>query len=155
MLPLPSRFFVTSGKALSETSEMNAFDQALIAAGISEANLVPVSSVLPEGIMEIPPQPIARGTIVFCVMSRIDDRGGKTISAGLAYFNRKDGGGGYVAEGHLNGNTEELRARLEKIVSDMALHRSCTPERIGYRHEELEIPDGKFGSCVVALVFLP
>ena len=46
---MPRKFFVTSGTALSDISEMNAFDQALVEAGIAEANLVPVSSIFLQG----------------------------------------------------------------------------------------------------------
>src|SRR3989304_6142143 len=34
MLPIPRKFFVTSGKAVSRVSDLNAFDGALINAGI-------------------------------------------------------------------------------------------------------------------------
>jgi len=46
---VPKEFFVTSGKAFSATSELNAFDQALKNAGIAHCNLVQVTSILPKG----------------------------------------------------------------------------------------------------------
>ena len=49
---IPQRFFVTSGKAFSPISELNALDLALKNAGISQCNLVPVTSILPHGCVE-------------------------------------------------------------------------------------------------------
>jgi arginine decarboxylase len=155
MIQLPTRFFMTSGKATSTISGLNAFDQALVTAGISEANLVPVSSVLPRGITQIKKASIERGAITFCVLAREDGEGGKTISAGLAFVLRKDGTGGYVAEGHMHGTGVELRAELDARAKQMAGHRGVRVEEPVYCIEELEIAKGRFGSCMAALVFLP
>jgi len=155
MIQLPTKFFLASGKATSSISGLNAFDQALVAAGISEANLVPVSSVLPRGIKQIKRSRIERGAMTFCVLAREDGRGGRTISAGLAFVLRGDGTGGYVAEGHLHGTAAELRAELEARAKQMADHRGVRIEEPVFRIEELKIPKGKFGSCMAALIFLP
>ena len=53
MLPIPTKFFVTSGKAVSKVSDLNAFDEALQNAGLAEQNIVSVSSVLPVGIKPV------------------------------------------------------------------------------------------------------
>jgi arginine decarboxylase len=155
MIQLPRRFFIASGKATSTVSGLNAFDQALVIAGISEANLVPVSSVLPKGIVQVKEASIERGAITFCVLARDDGGGGETISAGLAYVLRKDGAGGYVAEGHVHGTRAELLAELEARAKQMAEHRGIRIEEPVFRVEELKIPKGRYGSCTVALVFLP
>jgi len=154
MLPQPTRFFIASGNATSTISGLNAFDQALVTAGISEANLVPVSSVLPKGIKQVEKALIERGAITFCVLAREDGKGGETISAGLAYVLRNDGTGGYVAEGHMHGTEAELRAELEARAKQMAGHRGIRVEEPIYCIEELEIPKGRYGSCMAALVFL-
>lgn len=154
MIPLPTKFFIASGKATSSVSGLNAFDQALVMAGISEANLVPVSSVLPKGIKQIEKARIERGAITFCVLAKEDGGSGKTISAGLAYVLRKDGSGGYVAEGHIHGTEAELRAELQARAKQMAAHRGIRTEEPIYCIEELEIPKGRYGSCMAALVFV-
>ncbi len=155
MIPLPTRFCVVSGKATSDISGLNAFDQALVCAGIAEANLVPVSSILPKGIRLCNKAEIERGAITFCVLAREDGEAGKTISAGLAYVLRKDGAGGYVAEGHMRGGKAVLKKELASRVKQMAAHRGVGIEPPIYRIEELKIPRGCFGSCMVALVFMP
>ena len=154
MMSIPGRFFVTSGKATSGISALNAFDQALVMAGISEANIVPVSSVLPKGIKQVKGSTIERGSITFCVMARQDGEGGGKISAGIAYFLRKDGAGGYVAEGHMHGSAKELKKELAARVKQMASLREIQGEEPAFRIEEINVPKGKFGSCIAVLVFL-
>lgn len=155
MMSIPGRFFVTSGKATSAISKLNAFDQALVMAGISEANLVPVSSVLPQGIRQVARASIERGTITFCVMARQDGEGGERISAGLAYFLRKDGAGGYVAEVHSHCSSDELKKELSARAKQMAALREVETEDPAFQIEELEIPKGRYGSCISVLVYLP
>ena len=94
LVPVPSRFFVTSGKGINKTSELNAFDLALLQAGIGEQNLVSVSSVLPIGIRQTDRVPMARGAITHCVLARHGGGEGEVISAGIAYGFRTDGQGG-------------------------------------------------------------
>jgi len=155
MIPLPRRYFVTSGKATSSVSQLNAFDQALVMAGISEANLVPVSSVLPKGVRQVSRASIERGAITFCVMARQDGIGGEKISAGLAYFMRKDGAGGYVAEAHTRSSAAELKKELVARAKQMASLREIQVSEPQYRIEELKIPVGQFGSCISVLIYLP
>jgi len=53
---VPTKFFITHSSAVSETSDLNAFDKALLKAGIGELNLVSVSSVIPIGAERIEPR---------------------------------------------------------------------------------------------------
>ena len=46
MLPIPAKFTLTAG-ASEGASSLNAFDQALLAAGAGNVNLIRVSSILP------------------------------------------------------------------------------------------------------------
>lgn len=70
MLPTPKKFTLCAGSAEGAT-RLNAFDNALLAAGIGNLNLLRVSSILPPGAqhvekLEIPPgslTPTAYGTI--------------------------------------------------------------------------------------------
>jgi arginine decarboxylase len=154
MIPIPSRFFVTSGRAVSSVSTLNAFDQALVMAGIAEANIVPVSSVLPRGVRQVERTKIERGAITFCVMARMDGEGGGKISAGIGYFLKKDGSGGYVAEGHVRGIKSDLERQLCARVKEMALLRGIEAEEPIIRAEEIDVPKGHYGSCIAALVFM-
>src|SRR5256886_14987087 len=140
MLPLPTKFFVTSGKAVSKVSDLNAFDEALQNAGLAEQNIVSVSSVLPVGIRAVRRRDLPMGAITHCVLAQQRGGEGETISAGIAYGFRDDDFGGYVAEGHMHGTKNSLREVMEWKMGEMAKLRGIKFRRIDYRIEELSIP---------------
>ncbi len=154
MLPIPTKFFVTSGKAVSKVSDLNAFDEALQNAGLSEQNIVSVSSVLPVGIRQTRKRDLPMGAITFCVLAQQRGSEGETISAGVAYGYRDDGLGGYVAEGHMHGTKQSLREVLEWKMGEMAKLRGIKFRRLEYRIEELSTPMDHYGACLAAVVFM-
>jgi arginine decarboxylase len=153
-LPIPKKFFVTSGKAISKVSDLNAFDEALLKAKIGEQNLVSVSSILPEGITQTRVPDLPRGSIVHCVLAQQRGSEGETISAGIAYGFRDDEEGGYVAEGHMHGTRKRMKEILEWKMGDMGKMRGIRFEKVFYRIEELAIPMDHYGVCLAALVYL-
>jgi arginine decarboxylase len=155
LVPIPSRYFVTSGSATSPVSHLNAFDQALLEAGIAEQNLVGVSSVLPEGIEETDLVEIPRGAITHCILAQERGTEGETISAGIAYGFRADGEGGYVAEGHGHMGEDSLREILGWKVNEIAKHREIKIDETSFEIEAIEVPMDEYGACVAALVLLP
>ena len=94
MYLIPKEFFITSGKALSEVSDLNAFDLALLRAGIEEQNLVAVSSIIPPDAEEVPRTRLPMGAVTHCVLAQMRGKGGDRISAGIGYAYRRDGKGG-------------------------------------------------------------
>ncbi len=150
---VPSRFFITSSSAVSEVSDLNAFDIALIKAGIGEQNLVSVSSVIPEGAEMTEMKEMPMGAVTHCVLAQMRGCEGETISAGIAYAFRKDGKGGYVAEGHIHGSAESLREILGWKMAEMARVRGTEFEETRFLTEELSIPMDHYGCCLAALVF--
>jgi arginine decarboxylase len=154
MLSLPKRFFVTSGRASSKVTDLNAFDRALLNARIGEQNLVSVSSVLPAGIEQVDPHDLPVGAITHCVLAEMRGGEGEMISAGIAYAFRKDGKGGYVSEGHIHGTKKALREILEWKMEEMARLRRLELNAVKYKIEELSIPMDHYGACVAALIYL-
>lgn len=150
---LPNRFFVSSSSAVSKTSDLNAFDRALIDAGIGEQNLVSVSSVIPVGAEQIEPKRLSMGAVTHCVLAQMRGSEGEMISAGIAYAFRKDGKGGYVAEGHMYGSGNSLKEVLEWKMAEMGKIRNIKLGEIKYAIEELSIPMDNYGACIAALVF--
>lgn len=150
---VPTKFFITSGQATSHISDLNAFDQALFNAHISEQNLVAVSSVIPDGAERIDIKEIPMGAVTFCVLSQMRGRAGDMIASGIAYAYRTDGHGGYVAEGHLHGSGAALRDELESKMHEMSRLRGVELGEINFRIEELQTPIDEYGCCVSALVF--
>jgi len=153
-LLVPSGFYVTSGKAVSKVSELNAFDRALCDAGIAEYNLVSVSSVLPAKAQRIKSLELPRGAILHCVLAQMNGDEGETISAGIAYAFRKDGEGGYVAEGHGHLEMKAMREILGWKMGEMASFRGVELRPIGYLVKELSVPMDHYGACIAALALI-
>jgi len=150
---VPSKFFITSSSAVSKVSDLNAFDMALLDAGIGEQNLVSVSSVIPVGAERIEICEMPMGAVTHCVLAQMRDCEGETVSAGIAYTYRKDGKGGYVAEGHIHGSAESLKEILKWKMDEMSKIRGVEFEEINFVTEELAIPMDHYGCCIAALVF--
>ena len=150
---VPTKFFTTHSSAVSETSDLNAFDKSLLKAGIGEQNLVSVSSVIPIGAKHIDPCELPMGAVTHCVLAQMRGCEGETIAAGIAYTYRKDGKGGYVAEGHIHGSAESLKEILSCKMEEMSKIRGVEFEEIRYAVEDLKIPMDNYGCCVAALVF--
>lgn len=150
---IPSEFFVTSGSATSPISALNAFDRALIGANIGEQNLVSVSSVIPIGAKLTEIKELPMGAVTHCVLAQMRGYEGETISAGIAYVMRKDGKGGYVAEGHLHGSEDSLKKELGWKMKEMGRIRDVELGEITFVTEELKIPTDNYGCCIAALVF--
>ncbi|MFX1564057.1 MAG: pyruvoyl-dependent arginine decarboxylase, partial [Promethearchaeota archaeon] len=47
----PTKAWLSGGTGLSATSKLNAFDKALVDAGVGHLNLIKYSSILPKGIV--------------------------------------------------------------------------------------------------------
>src|SRR3989442_15445474 len=154
MLPIPTKFFVTSGKAVSKVSDLNAFDEALQDAGLAEQNIVSVSSVLPVGIRPVRQRDLPMGAITHCVLAQQRGGEGETISAGIAYGFRDDDYGGYVAEGHMPGTKNSLREVMEWKKGEKAKLRGIKFRRVGNRIENLSIPMDHYAPCPAGAVFL-
>ena len=153
MYLVPHEFFVTSASASSEVSDLNAFDKALIKMGIGEQNLVAVSSVIPVGAKKVGIKEMPMGAVTHCVLAQIRGSEDEMISAGIAYAFRKDGYGGYVAEGHIHGSKSSLEETLRFKMEDIAECRNVELNEINYVTEELSIPRDHYGACLAALVF--
>ena len=156
---LPRRFFVTSGKAVSPESPLNAFDQALMDAGIAQYNIVPVSSIIPLGAVEVSGVDLTPGSVVFAVLARMDGVGGETISAGVAWgWARRPNGVGYglVAEAYGHKERWAIEEELKMKVREMARARGMEMGEVKYRVETIEaVPRGMYGCVVAAFVYVP
>jgi len=151
---IPKRFFVTSGKATSPVSELNAFDLALERARVAQCNIVTVSSILPGKCVQVELQDIPVGSITHAVLARMDGDEGTTIGAGIAYGFSSDMSYGIVAEAHGYMDEEALKEILEWKIQEMATIRHIVLGNITYRIEVLRVPMDNYGCVVSALVYL-
>lgn len=82
--PLPKRFFLVSGKGDAST-DLNAFDAALLDAGVGNTNLIRMSSILPPGAKEINSYAFPPGSFVPLAYGEITStEPGARISAAIA-----------------------------------------------------------------------
>ncbi len=140
--PSPNLLWVTGGAAEGATP-LNAFDNALLAAGIGDLNLIKVSSVIPRGArLAHEALAITPGSLVPIVYSVVhSDTAGETICAAVGIGIGKDSHGMIfehhasardVAERVVTGMVEEGFARrglpLERLLVHVADHRV---ERVG------------------------
>ena len=158
-LLIPKYFFITTGKAISKVSKLNAFDRALINAGLGDCNLVRVSSIIPPNAKLIEPIELPIGSIVFVVMARMDGDPNEDISAGIAWaWIRSDSEGkefGVIVEDHGNEEKEALIEKLKMMCIDMAEARGMVIKDIRVKVEEMHVPEDHYGSVIAIAVLLP
>lgn len=152
---VPKEFFVTSGKASSPTSELNAFDEALKSAGIAHCNIVQVTSILPKGCIQRKRIDIPVGAITYAVIARMDGAEGQNIGAAIAWSWAKNGESGIVAETHGFMDDEALLEIAEWKIEEMAKVRGMEIGEIHYAYETLRVPMDNYGCVIAALVFSP
>ena len=108
----PTKFFFTKGVGIHR-EKLQSYEVALKDAGISQFNLVSVSSILPPGCKKIPREKgltfLNPGEIVFCVMARNENNeSNRLISASVGCAMPADSTQyGYLSEHHSFGETEE------------------------------------------------
>jgi len=152
---IPKEFFITSGKAKSPVSELNAFDLALKKAGIGQCNLVPVSSILPPKCRNRKWRKIPAGSITHAVIARMDGGEGTTIGAGIAWAWESERKYGLVAEAHGYMDARALKETLQWKIKEMAKIRGIQIDKINYRMEALRVPMDNYGCVISALVYVP
>jgi len=152
---IPSKFFVTSGKAFSPISELNALDKALKEAGIAQCNLVPVTSILPKKCIQIENKAIPIGAVTHAVIARMDGVEGQTIGAAIAWAFEKNNECGIIAETHGYMDEESLLEIAEWKMREMAKIREIEFGDINYEFQTLKVPMDNYGCVIAALVFYP
>ncbi len=84
MLETPKKFTLIAGSA-EGPSRLNAFDNALLAAGIGNVNLIRVSSILPPNAIQVEKLEVIPGQLMPTAYGTItSDLTGETISAAVA-----------------------------------------------------------------------
>lgn len=154
---VPTKYKAVKGKGVSPISHLNAFDIALKNAGISEYNLVPVSSIIPVDAQEVENIEAEPGSVLFVVMARADGESGEVISAGIGWALGRGIGGreyGLVAEAYGKKPVSELKLELKKKLDAMCRARNFIKKFEKYEVESMVVPNGNYGSVVCALVLL-
>ena len=114
----PTQYFLVSGASDGYTP-LNAFDGALLQAGIGNTNIVKMSSIVPPHCQLIAPVPLPPGALVPAAYAAItSDIPGEMISAGVAIALPEDENqNGLIMEYSAKGD----RRKIEEIVRNMAV----------------------------------
>jgi arginine decarboxylase len=114
----PTEYFLASGVSEGYTP-LNAFDGALLQAGIGNTNIVRMSSIVPPHCTLVTPITLPPGTLVPAAYAAItSDVPGEVISAGVAVALPEDENqNGLIMEYSAQGE----RRQIEEIVRNMAV----------------------------------
>jgi arginine decarboxylase len=114
----PTHYFLISGASEGFTP-LNAFDGALLQAGIGNTNIIKMSSIVPPHCQRISPIALPPGALVPAAYAALtSDVPGEIISAGIAVALPEDENqNGLIMEYSAKGD----RRKIEEIVRNMAL----------------------------------
>ncbi len=142
---------IVSGKDEGPT-ELNAFDNALIDAGIGDVNLIKVSSMLAENTEIVPLCPLKAGSMVNCVLSTITSSNkGEKITAVIA-VGLGDELGCVVEKTGVNKNPEDMKDEAIFMVKYMMEKRNVEINELVV--EEVTHTVEEIGSVVSSVVYL-
>ncbi len=115
----PTHYFVCAGDA-EGYSPLNAFDQALIDAGVGDVNLVRLSSILPAGCRRVDPFGFPGGALVPVAYSRmVSSTPGETISAAVAIAVPEDTSEpGLIMEHHAAAPLGEVVEQVRRMAQE-------------------------------------
>ncbi|MGC9516830.1 MAG: pyruvoyl-dependent arginine decarboxylase [Methanomicrobiales archaeon] len=142
---------ITAGKAEGPT-KLNAFDNALLDAGIGDVNLIKVSSIIPQDSEIVNLPELKAGSMIKCVLSYVTSNNkGDHITAVIAVAN-SDELGCVVENSGTNEDPTKIREEAVEMVKYMMDIRSKTINEIMV--EETNHTVEKWGCAVAALVYL-
>ncbi|MEN6591703.1 MAG: arginine decarboxylase, pyruvoyl-dependent [Methanobacterium sp.] len=142
---------ITSGKAEGPT-KLNAFDNALLDAGIGDVNLIKVSSIIPAGteIVELPQ--FSAGKMVNTVFSYVSSsREGDQLCAVIAVA-ISDELGCVVEHGGINQDPEKVKGEALDMVNSMMQIRGLEVKDIIIECQEHQVKNQ--GAAIAAVVYL-
>lgn len=151
MQVVPRTLVLAQGSAEGRT-ELNAFDNALLDAGIHNLNLLRVSSIVPEGaVIEERPPRLPVGTIVPAVYARIVSTvPGEVVSAcvGAGIGAR----GGVLMEYTHQGTAEAAEGLVKAMIEEAFRSRGWACQRVRFATAEHHVE--RHGCAVAAALLL-
>lgn len=142
---------ITSGKA-EGPSKLNAFDNALLDAGIGDVNLIKVSSIIPAGSKFVELPQLKAGDMINCVLAHsTSNKKGDVITAVIAVATSDDFGC-VVEHSDINKDPKEVREKAIFMAKEMMKIRKMQINEI-IIEEQSHIVENE-GSVVAAIVYL-
>jgi arginine decarboxylase len=147
--PIPNAIWPSAGAAEGDT-ELNAFDNALLAARVGNYNLIRVSSVLPEAatVLDAPPQ-ITPGSLVPAVYSvHVSAEPGSTVAAAVG-IGVAQGSHGMIYESH-GTSLRDVEAAVRQMIDEGFARRGLKLSDVIVRSIEHKVE--RIGCAVAAVV---
>ncbi|MHB8511553.1 MAG: pyruvoyl-dependent arginine decarboxylase [Actinomycetota bacterium] len=148
MYERPTKVCLVSGAAEGD-SELTAFDNALLKAGIGHLNLIAVTSIFPEGASLAPLPDISTGTLTPTVYAKmVSETPGEVVSSciGVGVTAR----GGVLMEAHGPWTAAQIEARVSKMVEEGMRSRGFGEYELHFATAEHRVE--RIGSAVAAAV---
>jgi arginine decarboxylase len=145
----PNAVWASAGAAEGDT-ELNAFDNALLAARVGNLNLIRVSSVLPQDatVLEEPLQ-ITPGSLVPTVYSvQVSAEPGEVVAAAVG-IGVGEGSHGMIYESH-GASRSEVEATVRKMIDEGFARRGLCLKEVIVRSIEHKVE--RIGCAVAAVV---
>jgi arginine decarboxylase len=146
---VPNAVWASAGAAEGDT-ELNAFDNALLAAKVGNLNLIRVSSVLPQDalVLDEPPR-ITPGALVPTVYSvHVSARPGETVAAAIG-IGVAEGSHGMIYESH-GRSRQEVESAVRKMIAEGFARRGLQLKEVIVRSIEHKVE--RIGCAVAAVV---
>lgn len=128
---VPDIYFPTAGHSEGFT-QLNAFDQALLDAGIGDVNLVKMSSIVPPACQRVNRFSLPEGSLVPVAYTTISsDNEGEWIAAAVACAVPDDSTmAGLIMEYHGQGRAIEIEAQVREMAIEGMRHRGRAIRRV-------------------------
>ncbi|HET6319190.1 MAG TPA: arginine decarboxylase, pyruvoyl-dependent [Chloroflexota bacterium] len=146
---IPNAIWASAGAAEGDT-ELNAFDNALLAAQVGNLNLIRVSSVLPQdaAFLDVPPQ-ITPGALVPTVYAfHVSDRAGDVVAAAVG-IGVGEGSHGMIYESHGN-SRHQVEENVRQMIHEGFARRGLCLKEVIVRSIEHKVE--RIGCAVAAVV---
>lgn len=119
LIKTPTTYFLATGSSEGFTT-LNAFDGALMQAGIGNTNLVKMSSICPPHARHIEPLPLPHGSLVPVAYASItSDKPGEIISAGVAIaFPEDENHAGLIMEYSAKNTKEAVETMVRRMAEE-------------------------------------
>lgn len=152
MWEIPKAITVAAGAGEGAT-EINAFDRALMDAGIANLNFVRVTSIVPAGVRVVPMRPITEGMLMPAVYARITSHvPGERIAAAVGVGLSADAYGVVMEYAH-KGTADNAEQIVRRMVDEAFAIRELRLREVLVGVKEHVVD--RIGCVVAAVLFWP
>ncbi len=152
MWTLPRAVTAVAGAGEGST-DLNAFDHALMDAGIANLNFIRVTSIFPHGARVVPMRPYAPGLLMPAVYARISRHTpGERIAAAVGIGISPDAYGVIMEHSHA-GASENADQIVRRMVEEAMATRGLRPAEIVIVSKEHIVQ--RTGCVIAAVLFWP